>query len=302
MRRFRLFFVLWAGIVLCGSIARAQERPLDTLHLFNAHADTVWVGFDEVLPLSAMGDSNFHYLYRWFSKGKKIGEENILNYSFTGERKAKVIGQRFSTALPWPGEEYLDMEYFKDTPSRTYDNIDTIYLKAFSEYESDSTAKWIWTVRDNHDREDILFGPRIKIVYSRKPGLYGDSYTVKCTLLTETEEKHSPEGEVSFWPAIQWADNKRADDVCLTDSGRRGVYYMNVLDVYIHAFTHTKRIPFILTGDRPRIPFIQGGLKRVSNGHIMENHILIYNISLCLLTEHGIGMLLSTMEGTVTTA
>ena len=48
----RIFISLWAGIVFLGGIAYAQGRNIDTLHIFKA--DTVRLGFDDVLPLSAV--------------------------------------------------------------------------------------------------------------------------------------------------------------------------------------------------------------------------------------------------------
>ena len=202
-----------------------RTSSIDTLHIFKAKADTIWLKFDEDLPLAATGDKTFHYLYRWFSNGKKIGEENVLNYSFTGERKAKVTGQRFSTALPWPGEEYLDMEYFKGGRTLECDYMDTVYLKAFSEYESDSTATWIWSVERDSKKNDTLFGSRIKVTYDKNT--FYNECTVTCTLQTETEKKYAPLGTIDFLsPGIYGKEDMR-----LIDSGRGCAYTMDMFSI-----------------------------------------------------------------------
>ena len=206
---------------------QAQKKPLDTLHLFNAHADTIRLGFDEVLPLSATKDTTFHYLYRWFSNGKKVGEESVLNYSFTGERKTKVTGQRLFSALSWPGEA-IDMEYFKHTDYLSCDYMDTVYLKAFSEYESDSTAKWIWIVKSERGfgaRRDTLFGPKIKVSSPRNQShLYNDCYVdITCTVRTNTEEKRSPVGTILF-------ESDLRPSMRLTDSTGGSTYSIDMIN------------------------------------------------------------------------
>ena len=222
--------ILWAGIVLCGvGSVRAQERvSIDTLHLFNTHTDTVWLSFDEVLPLSATGNTKFHYLYRWTSNGKKVGEKNILNYSFTGDRKAKVKGQRFSFPYSWPGEEYIDIEYLKNIDYLAWNPQDTLYLKAFSEYESDSTAKWIWTM--GAWGEDTLFGPRIKYTFSSIIG----EFFVSCTLLTGTEEKYtrayiSSKGGLGY-PSIRLTDSIGGNTYSIDLLGEPDVIYAHTDD------------------------------------------------------------------------
>ena len=98
---FERFFALWAGIVFFGGIAYAQGKDVDTLHIFKA--DTVRLGFDDVLPLSAVYDSadreDWHYIYRWNTGERTDG----IQVKFEGKRKVLYVGQRFS-AIHWPGE------------------------------------------------------------------------------------------------------------------------------------------------------------------------------------------------------
>ena len=99
---FFIRFVLWAGIVFLGGIVYAQEKNIDTLHIFKA--DTVRLGFDDVLRLSVQYDSvdkdDWRYLYRW-NTGERT---DAVRVKFEGKRKLLYIGQRFS-AIHWP-EEY----------------------------------------------------------------------------------------------------------------------------------------------------------------------------------------------------
>ncbi|MDE5762015.1 MAG: hypothetical protein K2H68_00675, partial [Bacteroidales bacterium] len=101
MHRFRLFLALWAGIVFFGGTVYAQEKNIDTLHIFKA--DTVRLGFDDVLQLSAVYDSvdreDWHYIYRW-NTGERT---DAIQVKFNGQRKVLYTGQRFS-AIHWPGE------------------------------------------------------------------------------------------------------------------------------------------------------------------------------------------------------
>ena len=101
---FERFFALLVGIVLCGSIACSQERlSIDTVHLFSSHADTVRLGFDDVLQLSVRYDSadreDWHYIYRWNTGEKTDG----IQVKFNSQRKVLYTGQRLS-AIHWPGE------------------------------------------------------------------------------------------------------------------------------------------------------------------------------------------------------
>ena len=156
---FERFFALWVGIVFCGVCSvRAQERPIDTVHLFNAHADTIRLGFDDTLHISANDKDYTPYAYRWNINSQEAGEENVLDFFFTGQRKNKITGSRVISArayhfdiTPTPSEDYY---YF------VQDATDTVYLEAFPDYANDPDASWLWIV-DEDTLSDT--GPQIRL-------------------------------------------------------------------------------------------------------------------------------------------
>ena len=164
---------------------RVYEYPL-----FQERGDSVFLHFEDTLHISARGD--FHYLYRWDVDGRKTGEESDFNLFFTGQRKTRVTGQRFSTAHLWPGSYYYDMEQIHGA-NVLVDAIDTIYLESFSKYESDSTAVWIWVVE-----EDTLAqsGPRIKLTVRNE--WLGKIIGIFCFFRQENGEPKSNYLNVSF--------------------------------------------------------------------------------------------------------
>lgn len=161
--------VISSFFVLDGSSVaqRVYEYPL-----FQGHGDNVFLRFEDTLRMSARGD--FHYLYRWEVDGKNTGEESDFNIFFTGQRKTRVTGRRFSTARLWPGSYYYDMEQIRGA-NVLVDAIDTVYLESFSKYESDSTAVWIWEVGGDTIAES---GPRIKL--TAKNEWLGKNISVYC--------------------------------------------------------------------------------------------------------------------------
>ena len=103
--------------------------------------------------------------------------------------------------------------------------MDTVYLKAFSEYESDSTATWIWSVERDSKQNDTLFGSRIKVTYDKNT--FYNECTVTCTLQTETEKKYAPLGTIDFLsPGIYGKEDMR-----LIDSGRGCAYTMDMFSI-----------------------------------------------------------------------
>ncbi|MBD5396531.1 hypothetical protein HDR62_00065, partial [bacterium] len=208
---FERFFALWAGIVFCGVCSvRAQERPLDTVPLFNAHADTVRVEFEDILHISATDEDAFRYAYRWNINGKEAGEdnaldlfpeasgenalvffseasgENALDFSFSGQRKNKITGRRVAPS----GHSY----HFDITNTRideyffcAQETTDTVYLEAFSEYTNDN-ASWLWMV--NGDTLSST-GPQIRLTATKEDWLNYNT-RVDCYFQTgnEGEDRH----------------------------------------------------------------------------------------------------------------
>ena len=152
----RILIGLWAGIFFFGGIAYAQERNIDTLHIFKA--DTVRLGFDDVLPLSAIYDSadreDWHYIYRW-NTGDRT---DAIQVKFEGKRKALYIGQRFS-AIHWPGEydtllldtpvSYQYIYYYYADPMN-----DTVILRAPD--MDGTTVKYEWSNYSSFIEELLL--------------------------------------------------------------------------------------------------------------------------------------------------
>ncbi|MDE6631110.1 MAG: hypothetical protein K2K11_06830, partial [Bacteroidales bacterium] len=52
---------------------------MDTMPLFSAHADTVWMDFKDTLHISASDMDAFRYAYRWNINGQDASEDNALD-------------------------------------------------------------------------------------------------------------------------------------------------------------------------------------------------------------------------------
>ncbi|MBD5396735.1 hypothetical protein HDR62_01125, partial [bacterium] len=164
---FERFFALWAGMVFWGGIAYAQERNIDTLHIFKA--DTVRLGFDDVLQLSSLYDSadreDWHYIYRW-STGERT---EAIQAKFNGRRKVLYTGERLSD-IHWPGEYDTlwllpDNPYGEDPYYVANPKDDTVILRAPAPKVDGETVHYEWSQDYRFDREMLPYTEQCAIVY-----------------------------------------------------------------------------------------------------------------------------------------
>ncbi|MDE5574556.1 MAG: hypothetical protein K2I87_02450, partial [Bacteroidales bacterium] len=186
--------IAFIGLLACllaglGYRLQAQEKLSDTLYLFNPHADTVRMEFNDTLHISANDKDETLYAYRWNINDQEAGEENTLDFSFSGQRKNKITGSRVASTnhtyyfdiTPTPSEEYY---------SFNQESTDTAYLEAFSEYAHLDNASWLWIV----DGDTLsTTGPQIRLVakdkwtfYSQEEWLY-KYIRVDCYVQTGNE-------------------------------------------------------------------------------------------------------------------
>ncbi|MDE6695206.1 MAG: hypothetical protein K2J57_05185, partial [Bacteroidales bacterium] len=182
---------------------------MDTLHLFNAHADTIRLGFEDTLHIAATDSDAFRYAYRWNINGQDASEdnaldlfldasgenalvffqepsgENALDFSFSGQRKNKITGSRIVPS----GHSYHF--YITDTDivfgkHRYYlqEATDTVYLEAFSDYANDPDASWLWIV--NGDTLPVT-GPQVRLTATKEAWLH-DRIRVDCYFQIGNEE------------------------------------------------------------------------------------------------------------------
>lgn len=209
------------GILYSPSVAqRVYEYPL-----FQGGKDSVFLHFEDTLHVSAEG--SFHYLYRWNVDGEKTGEESDFNIFFTGQRKTRVTGQRFSTARPWPGEYYYNMDQLRGA-NLISEAIDTVYLEWFSEYESDSAAVWLWVVEEDTLAES---GARIKL--TAKNEWLGRNIRVFCFFRQGNGESRNISTNVRFQGETGMA--MRIIDGEGGHSYRMNMFHLGVDRIYAHS-------------------------------------------------------------------
>ena len=187
--------IAFIGLLVCllaglGYRLQAQEKLSDTLYLFNTHADTVRLAFDDTLHISAKGKDDAPYAYRWNINGQEAGEDNVLDFSFMGQRKNQITGIRVTSS---PRAYYFDISEISVTHNFFVQNpSDTVYLEAFPEYAHNGDASWIWVV-DGDTLSSI--GPQIRLTDKEE---WDHFILVECYVrMGEGDSLHS--GAVISW-------------------------------------------------------------------------------------------------------